>query len=107
MTPNPLSGARGYARHAVAVAAVLATYAMARNPVLPEDARAELASRFAFQRRTLPTAGPVSSRTIRPVHPERARIRAWISGVGGAVALHDLDSDGLSNDACWVDTRSD
>ncbi|MDY7015145.1 MAG: CRTAC1 family protein, partial [Cyanobacteriota bacterium] len=35
------------------------------------------------------------------------RHSAWISAVGAAVALNDLDGDGLPNDVCYVDPRSD
>jgi hypothetical protein len=35
------------------------------------------------------------------------RISAWISSVGAAVVLADLDGDGLPNDVVWVDTRTD
>jgi len=32
---------------------------------------------------------------------------AWISSVGASVALNDLDKDGLANDVCYVDPRTD
>src|SRR5436305_1587410 len=35
------------------------------------------------------------------------RISGWVSAVGAAVALNDLDGDGLSNDVCYVDPRTD
>lgn len=108
MTPQPSSGfLRRNARRLAALAAVLAAYGMARLPALADHERRELAARFAFARLELPTAGPVPARTLRPVHPDFERIRAWISAVGAAVALHDLDGDGLPNDLCWVDTRAD
>src|SRR5439155_1054648 len=34
-------------------------------------------------------------------------IVSWISTVGAGIALGDLDGDGLSNDACLVDPRTD
>ncbi|MFM7470891.1 MAG: FG-GAP-like repeat-containing protein, partial [Nodosilinea sp.] len=34
------------------------------------------------------------------------RHSAWTSSVGASVALNDLDRDGLSNDICYVDTRT-
>lgn len=106
MAPKP-SFLRRHARRLVALAAVLATYGMARLPSLPDHERRELASRFVFERRVLPTVGKVPERTLRPVHPDLEHISAWISSVGASVALHDLDGDGLPNDACWIDTRSD
>src|ERR1700753_3820151 len=34
-------------------------------------------------------------------------MQGWISAVGAAVALTDLDGDGLTDDVCWVDPRVD
>ena len=48
-----------------------------------------------------------TQKTIRDVNPSLRRVAAWISSVGAAVALNDLDGDGLPNDACYVDTRID
>ena len=46
---------------------------------------------------------PLREQGLRPVSPSRG----WISSVGAAAALEDLDRDGLSNDVCFVDTRTD
>jgi hypothetical protein len=46
-------------------------------------------------------------RTIRTVQPALAPLAAWISSVGAAVALNDLDGDSLPNDVAYVDVRSD
>ncbi|HEX2164036.1 MAG TPA: VCBS repeat-containing protein, partial [Thermoanaerobaculia bacterium] len=92
----------------VAVALVAAAWGFARLPRLGPAERAELASRFAFDR--APLAVPAAAgepRTIRAVHPSLQRIAGWISSVGAAVALADLDGDGLPNDACLVDPRTD
>ncbi|HEX7287050.1 MAG TPA: CRTAC1 family protein, partial [Candidatus Angelobacter sp.] len=47
------------------------------------------------------------TKTIRAVNPRLARLSAWISSVGASVALNDIDGDGLPNDVCYVDTRTD
>jgi hypothetical protein len=44
---------------------------------------------------------------LRSVHPSLERHSAWISAVGASIALNDLDGDRLSNDVCYVDTRTD
>ncbi|HEX4952499.1 MAG TPA: CRTAC1 family protein [Thermoanaerobaculia bacterium] len=98
-------------RHALklaALAAIVAAYGFARLPVLSEREEAALAGRFAFTRFDLPFA-PVSDprKTIRAVHPQLARISAWISSVGAGVATHDLDGDGLANDLCSIDNGTD
>ena len=65
------------------------------------------ATRFAFSRSTLPELPGPPIRTQRLVHPSLKRVSAFVSTVGAAVALNDLDGDGVSNDACYVDTQTD
>ena len=100
----------------VAIALVGIAYGLARQPVLSNAERAVLAARFFFSSQPLPET-PTSggqpewpghpSQQIRNVHPSLKRIAAWISSVGAAAALGDLDQDGLPNDVCYVDTRTD
>lgn len=54
-------------------------------------------------------AMPASPRqqTIRKVNKAYEQVRAWISSVGASVAMNDLDGDGLANDLCLVDPRTD
>lgn len=63
--------------------------------------------RFGFERFALNPADMSGFRTIRPVHPSYRHIAAWISSVGASVAIGDLDSDKVFNDACLVDARND
>lgn len=65
------------------------------------------AARFGFTRSSLPEVAGPPVRLERRVHPSVRRISAFLSTVGAAVALNDLDGDGLSNDACYIDTRTD
>lgn len=65
------------------------------------------ATRFAFSRSTLPELPGPPIRTQRFVHPSLKRVSAFVSTVGAAVALNDLDGDGVSNDACYIDTQTD
>ena len=67
----------------------------------------EAAARFGFTRSSLPEVAGPPVRLQRRVHPSVRRISAFLSTVGAAVALNDLDGDGLSNDACYIDTRTD
>lgn len=94
-------------RPALALTVIAAAYLGARPPHLSGAARASLAAPFRFERFSLwsPPGGAASH--IRQVHPSLARIAAWISSVGAAVALGDLDGDGLDNDVCHVDPRWD
>lgn len=98
---------RANAKKVVAALIVLAMFGMARLPVTPDSEQRELASRFKFEKHELPGVPGKQFRNVRDVHPSLERISAWISSVGGAVALNDLDGDGLSNDVVYVETRSD
>jgi hypothetical protein len=91
-----------------AVALVIVCYYCARFPKLSPAERAQIASRFKFSRH--PVAEPQNApahKTVRAVHPSLQRISAWISSVGAAGTLADLDRDGLPNDIVLVDPRTD
>jgi hypothetical protein len=55
----------------------------------------------------LPALPGAEFRQTREVHPSLAHIEAWISSVGAAIALNDLDGDRVDNDLCYVDVRTD
>ncbi len=98
---------RRHAARLVAAAIILVLYAMARLPAASRTELTDLAARFRFARQPLPEWPGTPRRTLRPVHPSLERIAPWISSVGAAVALNDVDGDGLPNDVCLVDPRSD
>jgi hypothetical protein len=91
----------------VSLALLFSLYGFTRLPRLADGERASMAARFAFVREPLPEVQGLPRHSIRKVHPSYQRIAAWISSVGAAVALNDLDGDGLPNDVCYVDTRVD
>jgi hypothetical protein len=107
MNPQRPGFFRRNATRLAAVAVIAALYGFARQPTLPESEQQALASRFAFARAPLATPPGNLDRVVREVHPSFKDIRSWISSVGAAVALNDLDGDGLPNDLCTVDTRVD
>jgi hypothetical protein len=77
---------------------------------LPSVSAAEqeaMASKYAFTPMSIALPASDKQQTIRKVNKDYEKIRAWISSVGAAVAMNDLDGDGLSNDLCLVDTRTD
>lgn len=100
-----------YLSRLVAVALMLVAYGLARQPVLSSGERAGLAKRFQFSRQALPEIAPEwpghAPQQIRKVHPKLKSIEAWVSSVGAAAALGDLDGNGLPDDVCYVDTRKD
>ena len=96
---------RRQAAKVTAIVLVLVVYGFARVPKTPESELTKLAENFRFRTSALPTLSGETHKTTREVNPSLRRIAAWISSVGAAVALNDLDGDGLPNDACYVDTR--
>ena len=90
----------------VAIAIAVGCLGLARLPALDDGERRALASQFRFDRQTL-VPEPVAGRTTRDVHPAYAHIAAWISSVGASIALDDIDGNGMSNDGCLVDPRTD
>jgi enediyne biosynthesis protein E4 len=99
-----------FARHArriLALGLIACLYLLARLPELSNSERAQLAARFRFEKSVLPEVPGPEQRSVRPVNPSLRRISSWISSVGAAVALNDLDGDGLPNDVCYVDARTD
>ncbi|HEX5327884.1 MAG TPA: hypothetical protein VFW75_14545, partial [Acetobacteraceae bacterium] len=89
-----------------AVLLVLALYQLAQLPTVSSAERSALAARFRFVAAALPVPPGPRSHTIRDVNPNLAHIAAWISAVGAGVALADIDGNGLPDDACFVDTRT-
>lgn len=105
-----LQALRPHAACLAAGALILVAYGFTRLPSLSAEERARLAARFRFEPAPLETGSsgsPEDARRIRPVHPSLEQFAAWISSVGAAVALADLDRDGLPDDACLVDVRTD
>src|ERR1041385_2816237 len=82
-------------------------YFATQLPPISARERLALTSHFQFQRSVLPQVSGYPAKTIRSVNPRLAGIAAWISSVGAAVALNDVDGDGLPNDVCYVETRTD
>jgi hypothetical protein len=97
---------RSQAARILAIILIVTIYGLARLPTISDSERAALASRFHFMRLPLPELGNRPSRLVRDVNPQMQGIAGWISSVGAAIALNDLDGDGLSNDLCYVNTKT-
>lgn len=102
-----LSFLRGNAAQIVALVVICSLYATARLPVITKAERIELSSSFQFSQRPLPEVPGLPHKSIRIVNPSLNRIAGWVSATGAGVALNDIDGDGLPNDLCLVDPRSD
>lgn len=94
-------------KRAAACGLICALYLMARLPTISSTERARLASQFRFVETPLPVVPGPEIRMVRPVNPSIQHIAGWISTVGAGVALTDIDGDGLPNDLCYVDVRTD
>jgi hypothetical protein len=105
-TRSGKAGLLSYATFLVAALTVAVLYGMARPHQPASEEMSALADRFRFTRFELPApTEPV--RKVRAVHPSMQRISAWVSAMGAAAALGDADGDGLSNDLCHVEPRTD
>lgn len=90
-----------YAAQFTAVALVAGAWQLARPPASEAGDLGDL----TFAREALNATQ--TNRTVRQVAPAYEGIRSWISSVGAAVALSDVDGNGKPDDACIVDTRDD
>jgi len=98
---------RPYIARAAALASIFMIYGFARLPEISTSERQAIASRFSFTRLPLPEIKGAPQKLSRRVHPSLERVSGWVSVVGAAVALNDLDGNGLPDDVCYVDPRTD
>lgn len=91
----------------IAVVVAVVGYVVVSLPTVSAAEQDRMADRYGFTAMTIALPAADKNQTIRPVNQDYERIRAWISSVGAAIAINDLDGDGRSNDLCLVDTRTD
>jgi len=89
-----------------AVVLCLATGVGTREPKPPGHRIDQLSLRFHYDISDA-NGDPAGARTRRAVQPALEHINAWISAVGAAAGLADLDGDGLPAERCLVDPRDD
>jgi hypothetical protein len=97
-----------YARSVCAAGIVASLWAATRLTDRQRvEASVDLTQRFRFSRTVLPDIeGPERWNVRRNIHPDLRRITAFMA-IGSGVALGDLDGDGLPNDLCLVESRTD
>jgi hypothetical protein len=100
---------RNHARELCALSLVVGLFAATRlTDRYTVEASPDVTSRFRFKKTSLPEVPGPEVWTSRPnVHPSLGRLPLFVSGIGSGVALNDLDGDGLSNDVCLADPRTD
>ncbi len=91
----------------IAVIILVTLYSLTRLPELSNNERIQLARQFHFAQTPLFEPSNLTPKYVRTVHPQYEKISAWISSVGAAVTLTDLDGNGLCNDIIHVDPRFD
>jgi enediyne biosynthesis protein E4 len=102
-----LPSARRWYKYVSALFLMAGLYSATRLPEVSAAEKTLLSSHFQFQRSLLPRVAGFPTKTVRSVNPRLAKVSAWVSTVGAAVALSDIDGDGLPNDVCYVDTKTD
>lgn len=86
---------RKYSSGAAALILVAVCYPFAKPPKLTKSETAALASRFSFTKvPLLEVADHPPYKEVRQVHPSLGRISVWVSSLGAAATLTDLDADG-------------
>ncbi|QGN48363.1 CRTAC1 family protein [Micromonospora sp. WMMD558] len=91
----------------LALVLMVGLFFASRLPYASADEREDLADRYRFAPTTVSLPGGFPQQTIRRVNQDYKKIDAWISSVGSAIAMNDLDGDGLANDLCVTDPRTD
>ncbi|SDJ97745.1 Repeat domain-containing protein [Actinopolyspora mzabensis] len=91
----------------VAIVLMSLLFVLARVPSVTADDREKLADSYDFTPMSIALPGGLPTQDIRRVNQEYENINAWISSVGAGISMNDLDGDGLSNDLCVTDPRTD
>ncbi|MEU8328809.1 CRTAC1 family protein [Micromonospora sp. NPDC048839] len=91
----------------IGLALVVGMFFAVRLPSASAAERTGLASRYAFEPMGIALPSGAVQQSVRKVNRAYTNIDAWISSVGAGIAMNDLDGDGLANDLCLTDPRTD
>jgi hypothetical protein len=91
----------------VAVLLLVVVYLVAQLPQASAAQRAAMAGAYRFNALSIAMPGGYPYQSLRKVNQSYQHIQAWISSVGAGIAMNDLDGDGLDNDLCITDPRTD
>jgi len=91
----------------IAVVVLVIGYSVVQLPTVTAAEQERMASEYSFEPLTIALPAADKQQDIREVNQDYEDIAAWVSSVGAAVAMNDLDGDTLANDLCLVDTRTD
>ncbi|MEV8513835.1 CRTAC1 family protein [Dactylosporangium sp. NPDC051484] len=107
MPSQPVGALRRLIPAFVVLALIALLYGAARLPQASAATRASMAERYQFKQMPIALPAGLAQHTVRQVNPAYEHIKSWISSVGAAIAVNDLDGSGIADDLCLVDTRSD
>jgi hypothetical protein len=99
--------ARAYLAPVLALTAVVITTLATRIPQPAWAESEDLRRRYAFDRQALTSIPVRGYQEQRRVSPVVAHISTWMSALGAAVALGDVDGNGRADDQCLTDPRTD
>ncbi|WP_329427673.1 CRTAC1 family protein [Streptosporangium sp. NBC_01495] len=91
----------------VALVLVITMFVVSRPTFASEANRTELARSYGFTPMSIALPGGSPQQTVRKVNRAFKHIDAWISSVGAAIAMNDLDGNGRDDDLVVVDPRTD
>lgn len=107
MRSSPVAVVRRLAPALFVLVLTATLFVVAQRPSVSAAAEAALASQFRFTELPIALPANLPQKSVRVVNPRYQHIRSWISSVGAAISVNDLDGRGVANDLCLVDTRSD
>lgn len=91
----------------VALLVTVFLYLLSLQPTITSAERSQISEQFSFKQFEMPDEEVSLDKYERDVAPNMKNIVGWVSSTGAGVALSDFDGDGLSNDLCKVDPRTD
>jgi hypothetical protein len=91
----------------IALVLMIAVFLVGRPTFASQADREQLAGAYGFAPMSIAMPGGAPQQTIRKVNKAYKHIDAWISSVGAAIAMNDLDGNGRDDDLVIVDTRTD
>jgi hypothetical protein len=91
----------------VALATIAVTVVATRIPQPVTAESEELRRRYAFDRQALVSVPVRGLQQQRQVSPGVQHISTWMSALGAAIALGDVDGNGIADDQCLTDPRTD
>ncbi|MEU4219504.1 CRTAC1 family protein [Actinoplanes sp. NPDC026623] len=107
MRSSPVAVVRRLAPALFVIVLATTLFVVAQRPSVSAADAAALAGKFRFTEMQIALPDNLPTKSVRVVNPRYEHIKSWISSVGAAISLNDLNGQGVANDLCLVDTRSD